>query len=146
MLIVTSYGRKGKLRKSSKEKTLGEVLDTFELKHVSTTYSEDNEGNFLTYFNCRGNAAGFGLVYDTAIFYDLKSDVDSGKLTRIGHAFARNGSYIIGRGKGSWERIPGEHAWKTEVVFDLDGPKIRSVGELRLDTETHAGTNYSVNE
>ena len=26
--------------------------------------------------------------------------------------------------------VPGEHAWKTEVVFELDGPKIRSVGEL----------------
>ena len=83
-------------------------------------------------------------VYDTAIFYDLKSDVDAGKLIRIGHAFARDGSYILGRGSGKWERVPGEHAWKTEVVFELDGPKIRSVGELRLDTESHSGTNYSV--
>ena len=125
---------------------MAEVLDTFELRHVSTTYSEDKDGNTLTHFNCRGNAAGFGLVYDTAIFYDLTSDVDAGKLIRIGHAFARDGSYILGRGAGKWERVPGEHAWKTEVVFDLDGPKIRSVGELRLDTESHSGTNYSVDD
>ena len=76
---------------------MAEVVDTFELRHVSTTYSEDKDGNTLTHFNCRGNAAGFGLVYDTAI-----------------------------------------------LVFDLDGPKIRSVGELRLDTESPSGTNYSV--
>ena len=74
----------------------------------------------------------------------LKSDVDAGKLIRIGHAVARDGSNILCRGSGNWERVPGEHAWKTEVVFDLDGPKIRSVGELRLDTESHSGTNYSV--
>ena len=37
---------------------MAEVLDTFELKHVSTTYSEDKDGNTLTHFNCRGNAAG----------------------------------------------------------------------------------------
>ena len=47
---------------------MAEVVDTFELRHVSTTYSEDKDGNTLTHFNCRGNAAGFGLVYDTAIF------------------------------------------------------------------------------
>ena len=126
---------------------MGEVLDTFELKHVSTTYSEDNQGNVLTHFNCRGNAAGFGLVYDTAIFLNLQSDAQSGDLTRIGHAFARDGSYVTGHGKGSWQRIPDEHAWKTEVVFNIDdGTQIRSVGELRLDTETHAGTNYSVDD
>ena len=121
-----------------------EILDTFELKHVSTTYSEDNDGNILTHFNCRGNAAGFGLVYDTAIFYNLKSGIETGNLTRIGHAFARNGSYILGHGKGKWERVPGEHSWKTEVIFELDGSLIRSVGELRLDIETHSGTNYSL--
>ena len=105
---------------------MGEVLDTFELKHVSTTYSEDNQGNVLTHFNCRGNAAGFGLVYDTAIFLNLQSDAQSGDLTRIGH---------------------DEQAWKPEVVFSIDdGTQIRSVGELRLDTETHAGTNYSVDD
>ena len=97
-----------------------EVLDTFELRHVSTTYSEDKDGNTLTHFNCRGNAAGFGLVYDTAIFYDLKSDVDAGKLIRIGHAFARDGSYILGRGAGKWERVPGEHAWKTCLLYTSD--------------------------
>ena len=121
-----------------------EALDTFELKHVSTTYSEDKEGNALTHFNCRGNAAGFGLVYDTAIFCDLKSNVNSGRLKRIGHAFARDGTYVLGQGDGRWERVPGEHAWKTEVVFELDGARIKSVGELRLDTETHSGTNFSV--
>ena len=68
---------------------MADVVDTFELRHVSTTYSEDKDGNTLTHFNCRGNAAGFRLVYDTAIFYDLKSDVDTGKLIRIGHAFSR---------------------------------------------------------
>jgi len=121
-----------------------EALDTFELKHVSTTYSEDKEGTALTHFNCRGNAAGFGLVYDTAIFYDLKGNVNSGRLKRIGHAFARDGTYVLGQGDGRWERVPGEHAWKTEVIFELDGPRIKSVGELRLDTETHSGINYSV--
>jgi hypothetical protein len=125
---------------------MAEVLDTFELKHVSTTYSEDGEGNVLTHFNCRGNAAGFGLVYDTAVFYNLKSNAESGSLKRIGHAFARNGSYVLGHGKGTWERVPGEHAWKTEVIFELDGPRIRSVGELRLDSETHSGINYSVDD
>ena len=123
---------------------MAEPLDTFELNHVSTTYSEDSDGNILTHFDCRGNAAGFGLVYDTAIFYNLKSDTESGNLTRIGHAFSRNGSYLQGHGKGKWARVPGEHAWKTEVIFDLNGTLIRSVGELRLDTETHSGTNYSV--
>ena len=54
---------------------------------------------------------------------------------------------MTGHGKGSWQRIPDEHAWKTEVVFNIDaGTQIRSVGELRLDTETHAGTNYSVDD
>ena len=90
-----------------------EVVDTFELRHVSTTYSEDKDGNTLTHFNCRGNAAGFGLVYDTAIFYDLKSDVDTGKLIRIGHAFARDGSYILGRGSGKWERLCMAGYWYT---------------------------------
>ncbi len=125
---------------------MAEVLDTFELKHISTTYSEDDNGSVLTHFNCRGNAAGFGLVYDTAIFSDLNGGSDSGLLTRIGHAFARNGSYVMGHGKGQWKRIPGEHAWETEVVFDLDGTRVRSVGELRLDTEIHSGTNYSVDD
>ena len=135
-----------KIPKGLGESGMAEVLDTFELKHVSTTYSEDGEGNVLTHFNCRGNAAGFGLVYDTAVFYNLTSNVESGKLKRIGHAFARNGSYILGHGEGTWERVPGEHAWKTEVVFELDGPRIKSVGELRLDSETHSGINYSVDD
>ena len=55
---------------------MAEVVDTFELRHVSTTYSEDKDGNTLTHFNCRGNAAGFGLVYDTAIFYDLSLPIE----------------------------------------------------------------------
>ena len=32
---------------------MAEVVDTFELRHVSTTYSEDKDGNTLTHFNCR---------------------------------------------------------------------------------------------
>ena len=89
---------------------MAEVVDTFELRHVSTTYSEDKDGNTLTHFNCH-NAAGFGLVYDTAIFYDLKSDVDAGKLIRIGHAFARDGSLYTRSRLGEM----GESAWRACV-------------------------------
>ena len=73
---------------------MAKVVDTFELRHVSTTYSEDKDGNTLTHFNCRGNAAGFGLVYDPQ---SLPNEILIRKLIRIGHAFARDGSYNLVR-------------------------------------------------
>lgn len=40
-----------------------------------------------------------------------------------------------------------EHVWKTDCILQIsDGTKIRSIGEIHLDTLTFSGTNYSVDE
>ena len=93
---------------------MAEVVDTFELRHVSTTYSKIRmEIPLLTLI--------VGVMLPdldqsmTPQFYDLKSDVDAGKLIRIGHAFARDGSYILGRGSGNGrgclESMRGKLRW-----------------------------------
>ncbi len=42
---------------------------------------------------------------------------------------------------------PGEHIWETDYVIQIsDGTKVRSVGEIHLDTLIFSGTNYSVDE
>ena len=131
---------------------MAEEIGKFSLEHVSTTYTEDEDGNILIHTNWCGKAEGYGVVYDTTIFgptalMELNDDLEGGPIKRIGQGFLEDGTTVAGSGAGQWSKKPGEHVCKTDCVLQIsDGTKIRSVGEVHLDTLTFSGTNYSVNE
>ena len=56
----------------------------------------------------------------------------------------RIGTVAAATGTGTWSKVPDKHAWKLDYVLELnDGSKIRSVGEIALETLKFTGTNYS---
>ena len=126
---------------------MAEEIGKFSLEHVSTTYTEDAEGNISTHTNWRGEAEGYGVVYDTTIFgptalMELNDDLEGGPVKRLGQGFLEDGTSVAGSGSGQWSKKPGEHVWKTDCILQIsDGTKIRSI-----DTLTFSGTNYSVDE
>jgi len=76
---------------------------------------------------------------------ELNDGLEGGPIKRIGQGFLEDGTSIAG--SGQWSKKTGEHVWKTDCILQIsDGTKIRSVGEIHLDTLTFSGTNYSVDE
>ena len=60
-------------------------------------------------------------------------------------AFLENGSTLAGIGEGDWSKKPGEHIWSLDYIIQIsDGSKIRSVGEINLESLTYTGADYSV--
>ena len=131
---------------------MAEELGKFSLEHVSHVYLEDADGNISNHTNWRGTADGYGVIYGTLIILnkqmmEMNDSLEGGPLKYIGQAFLEDGTNLAGAGSGQWSKKPGEHVWETDYVLQVsDGTKIRSVGEIHLDTLIFSGTNYSVDE
>ncbi|MBM87380.1 MAG: hypothetical protein CMQ41_03300 [Gammaproteobacteria bacterium] len=129
---------------------MSEAIGTFELEHVSNTYSVNDQNEVTNQNNWRGSAEGYGTVYGTLTFGpiplgDMDEKLEGGQVKWVGQGFLEDGSSVAAAGSGTWKKDPNGHIWHTEMILDLnDGSTIRSVGELALETLKFTGTNYSV--
>ena len=129
---------------------MSEVIGTFSLEHVTNTYTADENNAITNHTNWKGSAEGYGSVFGTLSFApiplnQMNDSLEGGEVRWTGQGFLEDGTNVAGTGVGTWEKVPGKHVWKTDYVLEVsDGTKIRSVGEIALETMTFTGTNYSV--
>ena len=129
---------------------MGNELGKFSLEHVSNVYTQDASGQISNHTNWKGTSDVAGIAYGTLIFgpddlMDMNDNLDGGPVKWIVQAFLPNGNTLAGVGNGEWSKKPGEHIWTVDYVIQIsDGTKVRSVGEIHLDTLTFSGTDYSV--
>ena len=128
---------------------MGNELGKFSLEHVSNVYTQDANGDISNHTNWKGSSDIAGNVYGTLIFgpndlMDMNDNLAGGPVKWIVQAFLPNGSTLAGVDNGEWSKKPGEHIWKLDYLIQIsDGSKVRSVGEIHLDTLIFAGTDYS---
>ena len=129
---------------------MAEEIGKFSLEHVSNVYTQDASGQISNHTNWKGTSDVAGTVYGTLIFgpnplMEMNDSLESGPVKWIVQAFLDNGSTLAGVGVGKWRKKSEEHIWEVDYMIDIsDGTKIRSVGELHLDSLTFSGTDYSV--
>ena len=127
---------------------MGEPLGTWEFEHVSNVYSKDSNGQIILQTNWKGSAANYGVVYGTLTLGPNSMDTFKAQIPSrahwLGQGFLPDGSVAIGDGYGILATKKGSHVWTTDLVIDIsDGSKIRSIGEMDLETLTWKGKNYS---
>ena len=59
---------------------MSEVIGTFELEHVSNTYTVDAENNVTNHTNWKGSADGYGSIWGTLTFAPTPLDSMTEKL------------------------------------------------------------------
>lgn len=128
---------------------MSDEIGTFELEHVTNTYTT-SEGNMVTnHTNWKGTAEGYGAVFGTLTFEPqhlsaLTESTDGGAVRWTGQGFLEDGTQAAATGVGTWKKDPDGHLWHIEYILDLhDGSKIRSVGQIALTTLKFTGTNYT---
>lgn len=85
------------------------------------------------------------MTWGPASLGDMVDQLEGGPVKWVGEGFLEDGSSVAAAGDGTWEKDPNGHIWRTEMILELnDGSKIRSVGQLALETFKFTGTNYSV--
>jgi len=131
---------------------MSEPIGTFSLEHVTNTYTVGPNNEITNHTNWKGTAEGYGSVFGTLSFSpiplsEMSESLEGGEVRWTGQGFLEDGTMVAGTGVGTWEKIPDKHIWKTDYVLEIsDGTKIRSVGEIALDTLTFTGHNYAVDE
>jgi len=129
---------------------MSEVIGEFSLEHVTNTYTVDETNSITNHTNWKGTAEGYGAVFGTLSFSPIalekmNDSLEGGEVRWTGQGFLEDGTNVAGTGVGTWEKVPGEHIWKTDYVLEIsDGTRIRSVGQIALETMTFTGKNYSV--
>jgi len=129
---------------------MSEVIGEFSLEHVTNTYTVDETNSITNHTNWKGTAEGYGTVFGTLSFSPIplekmNDSLEGGEVRWTGQGFLEDGTNVAGTGVGTWEKVPGEHIWKTDYVLEIsDGTQIRSVGQIALETMTFTGKNYSV--
>ena len=128
---------------------MSEQIGTFELDHVCNTYTTGPNNEITNHTNWRGTAEGYGTVFGTLTFApmplsQMDEKLEGGEVRWTGQGFNEDGTVAAATGTGTWSKVPDKHAWKLDYVLELnDGSKIRSVGEIALETLKLTGTNYS---
>ena len=129
---------------------MGNEIGKFSLEHVSNVYMQDANGQIVNHTNWKGTSDVAGTVYGTLIFgpnelMEMNDTLEGGPVKWIVQAFLENGSTLAGIGEGEWSKKPGEHIWSLDYIIQIsDGSKIRSVGEIHLESLTYTGADYSV--
>lgn len=129
---------------------MSQELGKFKLEHVSNVYIQGADGQISNHTNWKGVSDVAGVAFGTLIFgpqslMEMNDNLTSGPVKWIVQAFLDNGSNLAGVGEGEWSKKPGEHIWNLDYIIQIsDGSKIRSIGEIHLDTLVFSGTDYSV--
>ena len=78
-----------------------------------------------------------------------KRAIPSAELLAMPHQLPRppgflpDGSVAVGDGYGILASEKDSHVWSTDLIINIsDGTKIRSIGEMDLETLTWKGKNY----
>ncbi|MEE3299690.1 MAG: hypothetical protein VX197_00490 [Pseudomonadota bacterium] len=124
-----------------------EEVGTFSLKFSGNTYSSDENGNVTVHQNWEGAADGYGSVFGTLILGPMSASElnEGGQIKWVGQGFLEDGTTVVGIGEGTFETPPDQHVARTLMLIDIsDGTKIRSEGEMALETLTWTGTNTVV--
>ena len=127
---------------------MGEVLGTWEFEHVSNIYSKDSNGQIIIQTNWKGNVENYGVGFGTLTLGPNSMDTVKAQIPSrahwLGQGFSPDGTVAIGDGYGILATKKGSHVWTTDLVIDVsDGSKIRSIGEMDLETLTWKGKNYT---
>ena len=126
---------------------MSEEVGTFSLKFSGNTYSSDESGNVTVQQNWEGAADSYGTVFGTLIFGPMSASEmnEGGPIKWVGQGFLEDGTVVVGLGEGAFESVPGQHIARTSMLIDVsDGTKIRSEGEMALETLIWTGTNTLV--
>jgi hypothetical protein len=128
---------------------MSEVIGTFELEHVTNTYTTAEDNMVTNHTNWKGTAEGYGSVFGTLTFEPqhltaLTEATEGGAVRWTGQGFLEDGTQAAATGVGTWKKDSEGHLWHIEYILDLhDGSKIRSVGQIALATLKFTGTNYT---
>lgn len=125
---------------------MADPIGEFSFNRTGATFVKNDDGTVVGYINWDGSATGYGAVIGTMTIPFPKGGATSGTLTWAGQAFPPGGTWVTGSGEGTWEQIEGRYAWKVSVpVVEIsDGSRIRSQGEIDLETTSYKGQNFAV--
>ena len=128
------------------EHVLGDPLGSWELQHVSNVYSKDNQGQIILQTNWKGGAENYGTVFGTLTLGPMSMDTMQAQLPSrahwLGQGFLPDGSVAVGDGYSILASEKDSHVWSTDIIINIsDGSKIRSIGEMDLETLTWKGKN-----
>ena len=69
----------------------------------------------------------------------------SGACTWAAQGFPEDGSTVGGLGEGAWEKLADQHKWVVKLEVEIsNGDRIRSEGEIDLETLMYTGKLYAV--
>lgn len=124
---------------------MAESLGEFSHKHTGTSFTKNSDGLVVASSHWEGAATGFGAVFGT-LSVPLEGGATGGPCTWLGQAFLDDGTWVTGVGDGTWQQVEGEHRWKFSfpAIEISNGDRIRSEGEIDLETRVFAGQLLSV--
>jgi hypothetical protein len=128
-------------------KIMSGPIGEFSFKHAGTTYAKTGDGELANYVNFVGTATGYGQVFGTLIGKRPLSEAgdESGAVSWAANAFLEDGSTVGGLGEGTFEKLPNEHIWKISMVTEVsNGDRVRSEGQISLDTLEYTGQLFAV--
>jgi hypothetical protein len=126
---------------------MSEKLSEVTLKHVSTIYSTNSNGQVVKRIGWESEGElevyGEGGGTLTVIENMNEANADSGACSWVGEAFLPDGTRGLGISEGTWAKV-GSHKWN--IVFEGEDSivgKMRFEGEIELATRTFTCTVYS---
>ena len=126
---------------------MSEAIGEFSLKHAGSTYAKNKDGELANYANFSGTADGYGQVFGTmgSSLPLADAGATSGTCTWAGQGFLEDGSTVGGLGEGTWEKLEGQLKWVIKLEIEIsNGDRVRSEGEIDLETLMFTGKNYAV--
>lgn len=123
---------------------MADPIGEFSLNHKGNAYIKTDDGVIVAIVNYEGEATGFGTVFGTMRFPLPDGGATSGTCSWTGQAFPPDQAWVSGSGDGTWEQVEGRYAWKITLpsIENSDGSRVRSEGELDLETRTFTGQMF----
>jgi hypothetical protein len=122
---------------------MAKPLGEFAFRHTGSSYSPRPGGGVVSETHWEGGATGYGAVFGTLLF-DVPDGAKGGKVQWIGQGFTPDAPFTNGSGTGTWKQVEGANRWKINipVVAVSNGDRLRSVGQVDLQTRTFTGRMY----
>ena len=122
---------------------LAGLREEFALRHVGNSYSARKGGGVVSETHWEGVATGYGAIFGSLIC-DVPDGATSGSAQWIGQGFPTDRPFVNGSGKGTWKQVKGAHRWTVSIPVQTtsEGDRLRSEGQIDLDTRTFTGKLY----
>ena len=126
---------------------MSDPVGEFSLKHTGSAYGKTEDGSIAAYANWEGTATGYGAVFGTLNVTTplAEAGATSGSCTWAGQGFPEDGTTLGALGEGTWKKLEGQHRWTVSMEIEVsNGDRIRSEGEIDLETRTYTGKIFEV--